>query len=754
MNRNRALSINLYALLMVGVALCTLLGYGYFTWAELERVRDDVERSSRQAAAEELSVALEHIGEQARRLGGQFAQWEEVRQQLGTPHYYSYWRNHRMLHSELLPDQVLDAEIYDAEGKSLAQRAESRLPDHLGQPLPPPYVVPGDQDPQLLIFETVRDPADPQQLRGFVALRMNFLDKLRENHIYRYLDPGSIRLEFENNRSVAWSALPEHARFTLRPNPMGEAMERVLSGAVLNLGLILGTITLILFYALVYLIVRPLRAISTHIDRLRDSPGGLMLERLGGALPIAETEKIRDSLNSYQSRLLDVHSSLEEKSRELWKLAHHDALTGVQNRRAFDEFWEKIPRMASQHGRSLCFALFDVNYFKAINDSYGHQVGDRVLEGIAGRINTVLRRGEQLFRIGGDEFAAVLLDCGCDDATRIAERCQEAIKDYDFKAIGVCEPVKISIGLAIAEGNDEAALQSLHWQADVAMYKAKRPGHSHVVMFTPEMARDAEGLYSTWINNAVYEAVTQGSGLTMFYQPIMDLTNSGIVYYEALLRIRHEGEWIMPCNIFPVVEARRLEVDLDRMVFRRVVQDLRNGLIPPGTGVSINLSGPSVVWAQLDESLSEFRPYLEQYRIVLEVTETTLITQIGMATENLGRLRRQGFSIALDDFGSGYSSIRYLASMPVDTVKFDIALIRCLEDPDQRNIVLHLAHMILESGNKLVAEGIESAELLEQVRELGFNYGQGYHIGHPEHLGAELHTQMAPAGRQKREEAD
>ena len=217
----------------------------------------------------------------------------------------------------------------------------------------------------------------------------------------------------------------------------------------------------------------------------------------------------------------------------------------------------------------------------------------------------------------------------------------------------------------------------------------------------------------------------------MHYQPIVDLNDGAICHYEALVRIEQDGEIIQPSNIFPVVEARRLEVELDRAVLRRVLMDLQDGKVPPGTGVSINLSGPSLINDQACTWLSEFRPYLKDYRVMIEVTETALITQIGLANENLSKLRNHGFEIALDDFGSGYSSLRYLASMPVDVVKFDITLVQGLRDETQRIMVSHLAKMILESGHHLVAEGIEDLATLEATRAAGFARGQGYLLGRP-----------------------
>ncbi len=731
MKFHTAYSITHYAMFMAVLVLVSLTLYGYFTWEQIRNVHADVEQRSRLSAREELRQVLRHRLESARKTISAFAQWEEVHQQLSIPHYYLYWRNHRMLSSEVLPAEVVDAEVYNAQGEALSVRKTSRLPSRLTLTAPPPYVERSGEEPHLLLFDAIKDTGDAAEILGYVALRMRFLPGLRENHVYRFLDPASIEIPGGQQSSIAWGELLEHVRFTLRPNPMGEAVLNIVSPAVLKISLLLILVTLILFPTLAYIVVRPLKTISTHIDRLSNSPGGLMLDKLGGAPPLAETEKIRQSLNSYQSKLLDVRFSLEQKSRELWRLAHHDALTGAANRRAFDEYLDKLPLLARDNHAGICFALFDVNHFKAINDSYGHQTGDLVLEAVAGRISSVLRKGEQLFRIGGDEFAAILLDCEHADAMQIAERCQEHIRRFDFKSIGMREPVKVSIGLAHSDSGDEGPLRSLHWQADVAMYQAKRPGHAHTVMFSAELARDRKSLYSSWINTAVFEAVTHGTGLVMAYQPIMDLRRSRVAYYEALARIHHENEWIMPSNIFPIVEARRLEVEFDRAIIERVRQDLMQGVIPAGSGVSINLSGPSLVRAQIEEWLATLQPFLSDYKVLLEVTETALITQIGLATENLARLRKLGFNIALDDFGSGYSSMRYLATMPVDTVKFDIALIRCLNDRNRCAMVQHLARMILELGHKLVAEGLEDAALVQQVKALGFDFGQGYYFGRP-----------------------
>ena len=729
----RGVPIGIYALIMVALVILAFLGFAGLTYSEFQRLRSDMQAKNYAAARNEIGVVMDHLLREAETVAERFAASDDVHQQLLRPRYYPYWRNHRGQQSTLLPEAVADAEIYDQDGVALTGLDAGVLPTQIATPPPPAYVEYTGEQPTLLVFRAVpgvNEVAHPEP-RGYVGLRIRFVEALRQGPAYQYADPHTVRFIRGSESTLNWSELQSAMRFSLRENPMGEAVSELLSGAIRNLSIILGVFVLTLVPALVLLIVRPLRAISTHIDRLKGSPGGLMLEHLPGILPIAETEKIRQSLNAYQGQLVDVHSSLEQKSQELWAMAHHDALTGAKNRRAFDEFMQNLPRTLGEADVDVTFALFDVNHFKAINDSYGHGVGDQVLKVIAGRICSVLRKGEELFRIGGDEFAVILLDCDQASALRIAERCHEKIVGYDFAQLGIREPLRISAGLANARIDDIDDLQSLQWKADVAMYRAKRPGHANVVMFNETLARGSEGLFSSWVNTAVYDAVIHGRGLLMHYQPIVDLQSGAICHYEALVRILQDDELIQPSNIFPVIEARRLEVELDRAVIRQVQADLKAGKVQPGTGVSINLSGPTLVHEQVCSWLAGFQPHLKDYRVMIEVTETALITQIGLANENLACLRGQGFEIALDDFGSGYSSVRYLASMPVDVVKFDISLIQGLLDETQGNIVSHLAQMILESGHQLVAEGIEDAATLDAVREAGFVRGQGYLVGRP-----------------------
>lgn len=727
------LSIRHYAFLFAILTLVMFIISGLFTYKEVKKVSEDVAKTSRMAAERELSEGLERVLDEIHLIGRRFREWDEVRQQLEDPIYYDYWHTHRMPSANMLSDVVQSAEIYRLDGQVLAVRPDMVLPKQISPMDIEPYIdLAGDQ-PVLLMTQPIREKSEAQAVIGFVGLRVALMPLLLRLSQFQYLDSRSIEFAPSPEQRVKLDDFLLSVTYKPRQNPATDAVETVLRSAILRLGLVLGILSLLFYPMLVYLVGKPLQRLSQHIDHLKHNPGGILLGQLRHHLPVRELEKVRQSLNEYQSQLVDVHASLDEKNRELWSQAHHDALTGVLNRRAFDDFWRNLNDILLDRRLDICFILFDVNHFKAINDTYGHQVGDEVLKGIADCINSVLRKGEHLYRLGGDELATVLIDCEQAQALALAQRCERAIIDHPFSDLGIREPVRVSIGLAQANASSDE-LSSLQWKADMAMYSAKRPGQSHVVFFSDDMTEDAGSLLSSWINTAVFEAINKGVGLTMFYQPIVDLQRKEAAYYEALVRIQHEDEWILPSSIFPLVEARRLEVELDRAILSCILRDLAAGHIPVGSGLSINLSGLIVVNSRVLEWLAPFSAYMKDYHFTLEVTETALITQLGMATEHLKKLQAMGFTIALDDFGSGYSSLRYLASMPVDLVKFDISLIHSLSDKRQQSIVQHLARMILESGYQLVAEGIETDELRQRVTELGFHYGQGYLFGRPEQV--------------------
>ncbi|RDH92194.1 MAG: GGDEF-domain containing protein [endosymbiont of Seepiophila jonesi] len=729
---NRVISINTYATIYIVIAFVSLSFVGGLTYLNIQKMESEFHDSSIIIAEKEIEQAIASVTADIQKHAVDLAEWHEVRQQLLNPGFYNDWHDRSLRNTGIFPEYVLDTSIYNSEGEVLGKLDTSILPQAINIESIEPFFRIEEGKPRIFIIAPVRDLKNLNTI-GYVAILSDFLTGFYSQRRFSQIDPQTVTFISSSHDFLPIAELKRHIKYTLRSDPYAEELKKVMLQAVGYLIVVSVILTLLIFPQSVWFTEKSIRQLSRHLDFLKRHSAEKIAENLGKRLPIKELDKVRLSLNDYHNQLNSLNTSLDEKNRKLWSLALHDPLTGVKNRRAFDEYWKEVNKLFDIRRNPICLALFDVNHFKAINDTYGHQIGDEVLIAISHSIQKVLRKREYLFRLGGDEFATILFDCTPAIAMRIAERCEEAIADYPFHDFGIKEPVRISIGLALtdSETEEDSPLTSLQWQADIAMYTAKRPATSHIAVFSPEMAEESSGFFSNLTHNAVYDAVTHGTGLHMFYQPIVKLQDGTIQYYEALLRISHGNRWILPSHIFPLIEARRLEIDLDRVVINRVLEDLENNRIPAGTGISVNISAPTAINQYLTEWLKDFLPYLKTHKLVIEITETALITQLKTATKNLTALRKMGFQIALDDFGSGYSSLRYLATMPVDIVKFDISLTRNVDNEAQNRIIGHLVQMITESGHQLVAEGIETEEMSQKLASLGFVFGQGYLFGKP-----------------------
>ncbi|MCG8098554.1 MAG: bifunctional diguanylate cyclase/phosphodiesterase, partial [Candidatus Thiodiazotropha taylori] len=374
-------------------------------------------------------------------------------------------------------------------------------------------------------------------------------------------------------------------------------------------------LTLLIFPMAAWLVSRPIMAITQHVNELKQYPYKKFDTTKDAPLLITELDTIRQSLDSYHNQLNQVNTTLDERNQQLQHLSQRDNLTGVLNRSAFDDYWHEINQLTDNNRVQTCLILFDINHFKALNDSYGHQAGDDVLITIAQLIKSLLRGREQLFRLGGDEFATILIGDNHRKAMQLAKQCHLAISNYPFEKLEILEPVRMSIGLAQSPAGDDSNLNSLLWQADVAVHFAKRPGYSNIVSFSSELAKHAQGLFSNRTQSVVFDAIDNGRGLVLFYQPIVNLETGQAEYYEALVRIAHEDQLILPSHIFPLVEARSLELDLDRQVIRQICADLKADKIPAGSGVSINLSAPTIVDSDLTNWLEALIPYTGRYKL-------------------------------------------------------------------------------------------------------------------------------------------
>jgi len=726
-----SLSISNYALIFLFIVATFFIGIGIYAYSSIEQARSNIHDNNRLAADEELTQAISYLMGTVSIISTQISNWDEVFQQLENPAYYSYWRKYRLLSADILPDYIESAEVFDRNGNALAELSDSLFPTRIDVRALTPLLDLSDRAISLVVYFPIKRRVDNASIEGYLGLRLPFIETLLKHYRFRFIDADTIVKSSTVKQQAALSESASVLSFKLQSSPEAETMMKIVRSTVIQLATIVGILCLLFYFLMVYLLGRPLLEISEYIDTLIHSDPGDLSGGVNALFPVAELEKVRSSLNKYRSDLEKAHGDLDEKNQELWVLAHHDTLTGMLNRRAFESEWSNSKQLLSRRRVGIGLILFDVNHFKAINDSYGHQVGDEVLMAISSCIQKALRSSEKLYRIGGDEFAAIIIGSTPEDELVLSQRCIDFVEANDFTTLGIKETVRIGCGIAHCQADELEKLNNLQWQADVAVYQAKRPGVTRPVLFTDDMADGTEAVFSSWISNAVYEAVTHGTGIEIHYQPIVNTNTRDVAYFEALVRIRHEGELVPPSHIFPIVTARQMEAELDRSIIANVLEDLNQKFIPPGSGISVNLSAESVAHKDVVEWLMPLADFTQSYYIVIEVTETSLITQISSAARSLTILRKLGFKVALDDFGSGYSSLRYLTSMPVDIIKFDISLIQGMMDNRLRKLVQEMAGMLIDLGYDLVAEGIETEELLNKVNVAGFNLSQGYLLGKP-----------------------
>lgn len=711
--------------------------FGILGWGmqyKLDSIRKEAINRNSQLALEEMHYAINHITDNLKDKADAIARQDDTRRQLYNPASYRNWRDNRIVASGALPKYLQAVELYSKRGKSLINNTSADMPLMLGKQDLDSFIMRQNDHEFLYFFQPVATVAGiSNTVHGYIGFKLDILQALKNEQRFSYVNIDTLKLKIADMERIKVDDFFSRMQFELIPNTENIALTTSIDRFQRQT-----LFTLIVLYFVFYLMLSsvlsaPLRRLSLHIDALRKGQGGLLAQNYTKSLPLAELEKVRISLNDYQNKLEEMHLSLNEKNDELWELAHHDPLTGVFNRRGFEEDWKHMLAVSSGHRLGVSLILFDCDHFKAINDTYGHPVGDQVIQAITQTLQQTLRHGDRLYRLGGDEFATLFLDMDKELALNTAERCIDAVSDYDFTSLGIKEPVRISAGMAFSVGTDRDILSNLPKQADIAMYHAKRPGKRKIAVFEHEMLASTSVLFSNSINTLLFRAMENDESIEMHYQPITSLSTGLVDYYEALVRIREGDKLVIPSTIFPIIAERRLEAEFDIVVLGCIAKDIDSGKIPAGKGITFNVSGPGLINPQVQAKIHELAVYLDRYKLIIEVTETSLITQLHLASSILNKLRQKGFKIALDDFGSGYSSLSYLSNMPVDYVKFDISLIRQLFEGNRQSFIIEsLASMVLKAGYDIVAEGVETVEILEKISQIGFTRGQGFLFGRPE----------------------
>jgi len=724
----RHLALGLITLVLVLVA--AMAGYGLYLSSA---VSEQLEHQEMEDARDEVLTHVRRLLEQTEKQAGVIARWDETKQQLFHPEYYGYWRNQRVYEAGLLQKSVARIALYNAGGNLIGKTEKTgEMPAKLPMYARSSWLI--KESDEVFLYQRFPVYGDENRniLLGYGLIRVNLLSALMQNSAFYQADKNTLRLNMRAGEMLDTTQLSSRLTLQPRPDPNRVTFQEILSRTLVWILFVLVFMALFGYQIYKRLLVKPLQELVQDISALQQGRSG---SNLSVPLQILEMDNIRRSLHTYQLQLRELYGTLETQNREFHTQARQDVLTGCYNRRAYDEDWQHLSHALESKPQDVAYLLFDCDRFKSINDTYGHAKGDRVLVMIADALVMALRANDRLYRLGGDEFAAVLVRTTPAQARLIAKRCQSLIEAASFAELGIQEPVSISIGIAFCSTDSPRQLDELPKQADIAMYTAKQPGRSRIAMFGEDTSSNDLTLVASRETSALFQALVTPGMIEMHYQPIHTLPGCELDYYEALARIRHGDELLLPGAFLPVVSSRRLEADFDMAVLNQLDADLSSTLIPAGCGVSINLSAQSMFRPEVVSQLLELSRHIDRHPLMLEITETSLITQIEEVRAYLDLLRSLHYRVAMDDFGTGYSPLRYLVDLPVDVVKFDISLIRKLNDSDRAaQIVADFARMMNDAGYELVAEGVETEAMLRKVEALGFGHVQGYLLGRPQPL--------------------
>lgn len=463
---------------------------------------------------------------------------------------------------------------------------------------------------------------------------------------------------------------------------------------------------------------------------------GTLREIAATAAPLATGDQVLGAVLVFQ----DVTSERTMR-RELAFAASHDPLTGLLNRAEFEARLTAAIAAARQTGATHSLLFIDLDRFKLVNDTAGHAVGDMLLREIGPLLTSAVRSGDHVARIGGDEFAIILMDADLDEARQIAERIITAVDALRFSWHGRHHRVGASVGYGTVGPFSESAA-ALLTQVDVACYAAKNSGRNCAVLYEPDQGDAVARFREIQLAANLREAV-QNDRFVLYAQPIRPCAGEGEEACEILLRMLDpDGNLILPDLFIPAAERFDLMHDIDRWVMREALER-RGAELAAWSGMSfhLNFSGNSLGAPGFADYLLDLVAHtpIPTERLTFEITETAVIAHVGVAARLMTMLRAAGAKVALDDFGIGLSSFNYLRTFPADLVKIDGSFVRNVrQNAVDAAIVRSLNQIAHELGAKTVAEFVEDAETLACVREIGIDFAQGYAIGRPDPLDALL----------------
>lgn len=554
---------------------------------------------------------------------------------------------------------------------------------------------------------------------------------------------------------AGFASVPEIGWGIMVPQPKTEIADQVrqLLSSHVSWGILAVAMAVLCSVLLARWITRPL-------DQLARDSATLMATDFKGGLPIVpegtaprEVQQLSSTMRAlaesfkrsqHEVRLLNAELQeridqatrrLRDANLHLEHMATRDELTGLPNRRGIQELMEREHSRAQRHRRPYSVLLCDLDRFKLINDNYGHSAGDKILSYVASIAPSALRDGDAVGRWGGEEFLCLLVDTDRVEAARVAERLRRHVSTIRYVGDSLAVQTSISVGVATyPEDGDQ--IESLLSCADAALYEAKRAGRNRVVCSRGR----SNGVFS--IAGQIQSALKLGK-LRPAYQPIVSLATGEVVAEETLARIDTGINGFLEASKF-IEAAHQLQL-IHRIDYELISQSIRrSGAIEPGQKPImrfVNISTDLLRHPELIERLvikikelcqNEVCTLNGNKPLVIEITEREFLGQTKEAQRLLRPFLDLGLTLALDDFGSGYSSFRYLADLPITFLKIEGDLVkRAAREPKVRSVIQAIQDTAANLGVTTLAESVENLETLDLLKELGIDLAQGYYFGHP-----------------------
>ncbi|MEJ1353611.1 MAG: bifunctional diguanylate cyclase/phosphodiesterase [Candidatus Sedimenticola sp. (ex Thyasira tokunagai)] len=442
-----------------------------------------------------------------------------------------------------------------------------------------------------------------------------------------------------------------------------------------------------------------------------------------------KTGSLARTLGSLSLRVNDLLNTTRNQAKDAHYQANHDSLTGLPNRRNFVA-WLTQTLTPECSGDKPCFLLFlDLDQFKDINDTLGHDAGDQLIRVTGKRLRHALHSSDHVARLGGDEFAAII-NCQKSNLKNVADRILKLVaQPMELKE----HKIEITASIGITQTSPDSTCEALFKQADIAMYYAKHNGRNNHQLFHPHLEEIINQRIA--LIDDLRNAIEQ-EHFELYLQPKIDIVTGEITGAETLLRWNHpERGVVSPIEFIPVAEECGLIIPLGDWVLNEACRIARDFHLQ-GTALTlaVNCSGKQLLDKQFVDSITDIisaaRFPLE--RLEIEITETALMENLESSSEKLMSLRRQGIRIAIDDFGTGYSSLRYLKDLPVTTIKIDRSFVVSAEKSSHDAAIIH-AIAALGGNLKLdvIAEGVETHAQLKLIHDLGIRHVQGYIFAKP-----------------------